>query len=104
RRSSVPVSERHRPGKAATVTADPGVEAARELAIRIDALQLADYDYWVKMAAKARADALLHHAMRQVRYLVWYQVGKHGLFSIGVDHTLAGARENRDGFIEDGYP
>jgi len=82
------------------VTTDPRVE----LAFRQSALQLADSDYFAGMTAKDRADALLHHAKMQVRYLVWYQVANHGLFSIDVDHTLAAARENRDGFIEDGYP
>lgn len=56
------------------------------------------------MTDKDKADQHTHYERLKQRYLVWYEGPLGGLFSIDVDHFIERARENRDLFIEDGYP
>lgn len=56
------------------------------------------------MTDKDRADERIHYERMKQRYLVWYEGRLGGLFSIGVDHFIERARENRALFIADGFP
>lgn len=53
---------------------------------------------------KDREDERHHYEIMQQQYLVWYQGRLGGMFSIDVGGYLKRARENRDMFIEDGFP